>query len=28
MSNCHNPLGYVLTDKHKKAIADLTARWM
>jgi len=27
MSNCHNPLGYVLTDKHKKAIADLTARW-
>jgi DNA-binding transcriptional MocR family regulator len=27
MSNCHNPLGYVLPDKNKKAIADLTARW-
>src|ERR1700689_1035612 len=27
MSNCHNPLGYVLDDKNKKALADLTARW-
>ena len=27
MSNCHNPLGYVLPDKNKKALADLTARW-
>lgn len=26
MSNCHNPLGYVLADKNKKAIADVTAR--
>ncbi len=27
MPNCHNPLGYVLPDKNKKALADLTARW-
>jgi DNA-binding transcriptional MocR family regulator len=27
MTNCHNPLGYVLPDKNKKAMADLTARW-
>jgi len=27
MSNCHNPLGYVLPDQNKKALADLTARW-
>ena len=27
MSNCHNPLGYVLPDANKKALADLTARW-
>jgi len=27
MSNCHNPLGYVLPDKNKKALADMTARW-
>lgn len=27
MANCHNPLGYVLPDKNKKALADLTARW-
>jgi DNA-binding transcriptional MocR family regulator len=26
MSNCHNPLGYVLPDKYKKALAELTAR--
>src|SRR5580658_3123225 len=26
MSNCHNPLGYVLPDKNKKAIAELTGR--
>jgi len=26
MSNCHNPLGYVLSDEYKKALADLTAR--
>ena len=26
MSNCHNPLGYVLPDQNKKALADLTAR--
>ncbi len=26
MSNCHNPLGYVLPDRNKKALADLTAR--
>lgn len=27
MSNCHNPLGYVMPDQNKKALADLTARW-
>jgi len=27
MSNCHNPLGYVLPDKYKKSLAGLTARW-
>ncbi len=27
MSNCHNPLGYVLPDKNKKDMADLTSRW-
>ncbi|HWX56139.1 MAG TPA: PLP-dependent aminotransferase family protein [Verrucomicrobiae bacterium] len=26
MPNCHNPLGYVLTDAHKKALVELTAR--
>jgi DNA-binding transcriptional MocR family regulator len=26
MTNCHNPLGYVLPDKYKKALAELTAR--
>ncbi len=26
MSNCHNPLGYSLPDKYKKALAELTAR--
>jgi DNA-binding transcriptional MocR family regulator len=27
MSNCHNPLGYVLPDKYKKTLVELTARW-
>jgi DNA-binding transcriptional MocR family regulator len=27
MSNCHNPLGYIMPDRNKKALADLTARW-
>jgi DNA-binding transcriptional MocR family regulator len=26
LSNCHNPLGYVLPDDYKKALVDLTAR--
>jgi DNA-binding transcriptional MocR family regulator len=26
MTNCHNPLGYVLPDRHKKELVDLTAR--
>ena len=26
MPNCHNPLGFVLPDKYKKALVDLTAR--
>ncbi len=26
MSNGHNPLGYVLPDKHKRALVELTAR--
>ena len=27
MSTCHNPLGYVLPDRYKKSLAELTARW-
>src|SRR5262249_37034697 len=27
LSNCHNPLGYVLPDEYKKALVDLTAKW-
>ena len=26
MPNCHNPLGFVLPDKHKRELADLTGR--
>ncbi len=26
MTNCHNPLGYVLSDKYKRALVELTAR--
>jgi DNA-binding transcriptional MocR family regulator len=26
MTNCHNPLGYILPDKYKKDLAELTAR--
>ena len=26
MTNCHNPLGYVLSDDYKKSLVDLTAR--
>jgi DNA-binding transcriptional MocR family regulator len=26
MTNCHNPLGYVLPDSHKQALVELTAR--
>lgn len=26
MSSCHNPLGYMLPDKYKKSLAELTAR--
>ncbi|MGA8368419.1 MAG: PLP-dependent aminotransferase family protein [Candidatus Acidiferrales bacterium] len=26
MPNCHNPLGYVSSDKYKRALVDLTAR--
>jgi len=26
MTNCHNPLGYVLPDKYKRELAELTAR--
>jgi DNA-binding transcriptional MocR family regulator len=26
MTNCHNPLGYVLPDRQKKALVELTAR--
>ena len=26
MPNCHNPLGYVLPDDHKRALADLAGR--
>lgn len=27
MPTCHNPLGYVMPDQNKKALADLAARW-
>jgi len=27
LSNCHNPLGYVLTDDYKKSLVDLATRW-
>lgn len=27
MTNCHNPLGYVLGDDRKKALVDLTAKY-
>jgi DNA-binding transcriptional MocR family regulator len=27
MTNCHNPLGYVLPDRRKKDLVDLTARY-
>ena len=27
MTNCHNPLGYVLTDRAKQALIDLLARY-
>ena len=27
MTNCHNPLGYVLPDQYKRALAELTGRW-
>jgi len=27
MTNCHNPLGYVLSDEYKKALVELTACW-
>src|SRR5207245_8809271 len=27
ITNCHNPLGYVLSDKYKKNLVELTARW-
>ena len=27
MTNCHNPLGYVLPDRTKKALAELAARY-
>jgi len=27
MTNCHNPLGYVLADEQKRALADLAARY-
>ena len=26
MTNCHNPLGYVLPDRHKQALVEMTAR--
>jgi DNA-binding transcriptional MocR family regulator len=26
MSSCHNPLGYMLPDKYKKSLAEITAR--
>jgi DNA-binding transcriptional MocR family regulator len=27
ITNCHNPLGYVLSDAHKKALAELVAKY-
>ena len=27
MANCHNPLGYVMTDERKRHLADLAARY-
>jgi DNA-binding transcriptional MocR family regulator len=27
MTNCHNPLGFVLDDKYKRALVELTARF-
>jgi DNA-binding transcriptional MocR family regulator len=27
MTNCHNPLGYVLPDQYKRALVELTARF-
>jgi DNA-binding transcriptional MocR family regulator len=27
LSNCHNPLGYVLSDDYKKSLVDLATRW-
>jgi DNA-binding transcriptional MocR family regulator len=27
LTNCHNPLGYVLTDDYKKSLVDLITRW-
>jgi DNA-binding transcriptional MocR family regulator len=27
MTNCHNPLGYVLPDQYKRALAELIGRW-
>ena len=26
MPNCHNPLGYILPDQHKRDLADLAGR--
>jgi DNA-binding transcriptional MocR family regulator len=26
VSNCHNPLGYILSDEYKRALVDLTSR--
>jgi DNA-binding transcriptional MocR family regulator len=27
LTNCHNPLGYVLTDDYKKSLVELITRW-
>ena len=27
MTNCHNPLGYVLPDQYKRGLVELTGRW-
>jgi DNA-binding transcriptional MocR family regulator len=27
LSNCHNPLGYVLSNDYKKSLVDLATRW-